>query len=624
MAKDRIYEMFFGKQNQQNTKQPEIKSKVRNPVYERLKVAISGEYKNDDLQYIYRDFIKPYILKNNVKVDAISDGLLILSSYNTNKPLTKDSVANIYALILSDKNIFLDFLRTLPNEVLTLFKHLTFAKKSSESLIKNTFKIATTIQKKPYPNSDYSEVKANSMFCFFNPQEMGSWNNKSFEFSLPLVVCEVLVDYFDKPHDYHLKPIETPKNTTYKYENNEDIIEELQSLTAYYHQDNIKTTVNDKITISTANKMRKKLKIKEFFPESDKEFEAVRSLLLAGFISSNSKKTDLGLLALEKLKVWIKQFTDGDFYSLKNLFSNVKGLSYASDNSKSVCETFYKYVKFMEAGQWYDYDKIYAAAVYRNFSFETFNKYDARNYLYYTVEEEGAYRYTNKVALENNIYNQSVTQTTLKGLFFLFASFGIFDIAFNQPDTKELGKTYFSAFDELRYVRLTPLGAYVWGITNDFQAQKTETVATFVLDPDNLFIRASDSPQCEVILQDIAIKVSSNRYKVTALSFLKSCKKKEDIQTKIQYFKNYVCKTPPPNWMDFLNSLAKKTNPLTTVKNTLVFKVPSTDSQLIALMAKDEVLKDLVTKAENYQIIIKKDDYAEMVNRLKEFGYFIE
>lgn len=597
---------------------------IKLPHYETLRTVILQEYRSDSLQHIYHVFIKPFILKDSERIAALPNGEGIVNYGKTSNKYTKERGANVYAFVLSDKQIFLDFLRTLPNEVIILFKYLTFVKKSTESVIKNTFKIITTIEKKPYQYSAYTKTTVDPIFNFFNPQEFGSWGSQRYEFSLPLAVCEVLADYIDKPSDYYLKPSETLDNTTYKYENNEDIIEELQSLTAYYHQDNIKTTATDAVTMSTANKMRKKLKIKEFYPDTDKNLEAIRSFLIAGFISSNSKKTDLGLLALEKLKGWIKQFTSGEFYSLKHLFVYIKGLGYVNDNSKSVSEAFCKYVKYMEAGQWYDYDKIYAAAVYRNFTFEPFSRHDARYYLYFNVEEEGSHRYTSKVALDFGLYDQAIVQPTLKGLFFLFASFGIFDIAFNHPDTTKLSKTYFSPFDGLRYVRLTPLGAYVLGMTNDFQAQKPETVATFVLDADNLFIHASDSPQCEVILQDIAIKVSTNRYKVTALSFLKSCKKKDDIHTKIQYFKNYVCKTPPQNWNDFLNSLERKTNPLTAVKNQMVFQVPSTDTQLIALLAKDEVLKDLVTKAENYQIIIKKDDYAEMVNRLKEFGYFVE
>ncbi len=593
---------------------------VELPHYETLRSVIFQEYRSDSLQYIYHNFIKLFILKERDRIAILPNGE---SFIKTPHKFTKERGANAYALILSDKQLFLDFLSTLPKEVIILFKYLAFARKSTESVIKNTFKIITTIETKPYQYSAYTKATVDPIFSFFNPQESGSWGSQRYEFSLPLAVCEVLADYIDKPSDYYLKPAATLDTTTYKYENNEDIIEELQSLTAYYHQDNIKTTATKTITMSTANKMRKKLGVKEFYPDTDKNFEAIRSFLIAGFISSNSKKTDLGLLALEKLKGWIKQFASGESYSLKHLFVSVKGLGFVVDDSKSISEAFCKYVKYMEAGQWYDYDKVYAAAVYRNFTFEPFSRREARNYLYYNVEEEGSYRYINKVTLDFNIYDQAVVQPTVKGLFFLFASFGIFDIAFNHPDTTKLSKTYFSPFDGLRYVRLTPLGAYVLGITNDFQSQKPETVATFVLDADNLFIHASDSPQCEVILQDIAIKVSANRYKVTALSFLKSCKKKDDIHTKIQYFKNYVCNTPPQNWNDFLNSLERKINPLTAVKNQMVFQVPSTDTQLIALLAKDEVLKDLVTKAENYQIIIKNSDYAVLVNRLKEFGYFI-
>ena len=54
-----------------------------------------------------------------------------------------------------------------------------------------------------------------------------------------------------------------------------------------------------------------------------------------------------------------------------------------------------------------------------------------------------------------------------------------------------------------------------------------------------------------------------------------------------------------------------------------VFKLKQ-NQDLIALMARDEVLKQYIRKAEEYHIVIEESHIAKVKKRLEEFGYFID
>ena len=46
------------------------------------------------------------------------------------------------------------------------------------------------------------------------------------------------------------------------------------------------------------------------------------------------------------------------------------------------------------------------------------------------------------------------------------------------------------------------------------------------------------------------------------------------------------------------------------------------DKELINLVARDEILKDIVFKAEGYHVIIKEENIKTVLKRLESFGYY--
>ncbi len=108
----------------------------------------------------------------------------------------------------------------------------------------------------------------------------------------------------------------------------------------------------------------------------------------------------------------------------------------------------------------------------------------------------------------------------------------------------------------------------------------------------------------------------------TFQSFLKECASEKDVHAKIKLFKEQITDDPPLIWQDFLNAIVLKIDPLSPQPDMLMFRL-SENQELIALMARDDVLKKYILKAEDYHIAVRSANLLKVKKRLEEFGYFI-
>lgn len=161
---------------------------------------------------------------------------------------------------------------------------------------------------------------------------------------------------------------------------------------------------------------------------------------------------------------------------------------------------------------------------------------------------------------------------------FLLAAFGIVDIAYNYPKNERIQKKereYLSVFDGLRYIRLTPLGAFLAGLKKDHAFRGETEHAT-----------------------------------------------QADIEGKIRLFRKQVSAKPPRIWEKFLSGILNKIDPLIPEPDQSVFRLKEYP-ELIELMARDEVLQKYILKAEGYHVLISAKNLYKVKKRLETFGYFI-
>ena len=224
----------------------------------------------------------------------------------------------------------------------------------------------------------------------------------------------------------------------------------------------------------------------------------------------------------------------------------------------------------------------------------------------HNVSAGDAYRYVEKPAL--------------LGGFYLFAALGWLDIACQEP-TGQFGRDYYSAYDGLKAVRLNALAAHLAGRTKEYILKVNTATQELRFDEQSLLIFCDpENVVAETILANYAERVSPTRFRVTASTFLKDCKTKAKLMSKVSLFCKSIAPDLPPNWYAFFNDLTGKAEPMKPVQDMIVYRVIPTDQPLIRLLARDPVLKTMVVKAEGFRVLVATDQPTRFKTRLRELG----
>jgi hypothetical protein len=292
-----------------------------------------------------------------------------------------------------------------------------------------------------------------------------------------------------------------------------------------------------------------------------------------------------------------------------------------------VGEVLFKLLSELPLLQWVSADNVLKYALYRDLPLRIFRDGEAANYVY--LEYDGSYSSKYKQYVHFGFYQSLIIEPLVRGSLFLFAAFGLLDIAYEQPThpaAVRFGKSYLSAFDGLKYVRLTTLGAYVCGLLPAYQAPEAKNDEV-LLDEENLFISyRGDNRSLQSVLEKIGRRAGSNEnlYKVDYESLLGDCSTQKEIDTKINLFKQLLSNNPPAVWKDFFAALQKRSYQLPSQEaDYKVFKLPE-DRELIRMFASDEFLKKQVIKAEMYYVLIPKANVIKVKNYLKKFGFLVD
>ena len=202
----------------------------------------------------------------------------------------------------------------------------------------------------------------------------------------------------------------------------------------------------------------------------------------------------------------------------------------------------------------------------------------------------------------------------------LLASLGMAEIAFNEDNPcRSL------PFENVEYMRLTPLGRYALGITDEYEAPKQQHEAYFELDPDRLIIRSLVNPNPYAqLLKDTSQPISRNRFETSAQSFLANCHSRSDVESKISIFREFIADKLPPLWEQFFQQLLQHCHPLSDdLNNYRHYKIDKNNSDLIQLITTNPEIRQMVIRAESYRLLVKYEDLRKFENLLKKHGYLL-
>jgi hypothetical protein len=436
--------------------------------------------------------------------------------------------------------------------------------------------------------------------------------------SFPLALRRLLAIHLPKPQGYLLEPVPGP-GSNFKVHLTENVLfNEFPRIVAYHGQGGIKYSQKGNPNQASVKKMSKMLKVAEFGTEN--EFP-VRSLLIAGLLGEDFMVTTIS----DSSGAIIRRLFDKDFQRNQTapyVLSHLKGLNYLNWNEyrPNTTRTILGVLKQLPQQEWILFDNLKCFAMARFLDILPLRDWILRDKVqaeYIEDARDGG----NKVHMgihEGNI-NQFVWTPYLAGHVFLLASFGLMDITLD-PSVKN----QFTAYDNLRALRLTKLGAYVLGLSADYipPARGTETSLSF--DENSPIIRIEgDVALGDTLLTNYATRVSENRYQFSQGKFLKECKSTKDIKNKITLFKQTVGQQLPANWEAYLQELIDNSQCIAPQDHIRVFSIPADHKILQRVIVQDEVLRRLVIKAEHYYILVKTTNLAAFNQRMRELGYVL-
>ncbi len=561
----------------------------------------------------YPDKLKEWGIPNSVKNVNLSK-----------KTFNKTELTSLCSILFFSKESFSFFEEQIDQKTKTLFKILTFEGALHQDTIENQLGIEVY---RTDPKRFYSyRVFVKPEFQFFK-HNYTSWEQNELVIYLPIELRKILKDYYTKPEGAELKPQKELPETDFLYENAESIIAaELNRLLIYHSKGEIAVTMKKRPKFTTLTKMKKSLALQEFFPgEKDRKLKTLRTQILAGLISLLPQKQSMSdnVAAFIK-KVLFHHYYIKEFASPGVLLNDLKGMGTIDNVEFYDCESsIYEIIRQLPVNEWVSVERIINFAHFNIIPLRPIRSFQAQDKLHYDVLDESL-PYRDYTYIHYGLYDKAITVPFLKGSFFLLAAFGLCEIAYNRPDRTEVGRTCYSAYDELKFVRLTELGAYVADQIKAYTIKKKPQETSITLSPDALTITIGEEDSgAAYLLEPYTQRVGPNRFTVDNSLFLKNCRTKKDLENKILLFKETIGLDFPPNWEAFFQEMLQKIEPFDTPDEMLLYKIPESNKALIKLIAQDKELKKLILKAEDYHILIPKKKFSAFKNRLSTFGYLI-
>ena len=379
----------------------------------------------------------------------------------------------------------------------------------------------------------------------------------------------------------------------------------------------------NKLPASEVKKTSKLLKLLEFFTDDNKYFSNICASFVLNFYTIyrmdlyNNDMTE----TQDLLKDFFKNLNEMQEYLMPILLPHITGLrknlfnycscGYLINILQSVLKKFHK-------EEWLPIDKLLFHCRVSP------QKTESQFLLFYCSDlfkAKFCNDYDGKEIYCDDII-QELTYPYLKAALFMMAAFGFVEIAYKEkPDE---GAT--SYYDTLAYVRLTNLGLYALDIKRKYVRTKEAEIHYFELDTEHLIIKSLvDNNPYESLLSNMSTAISKKMYKVSYESFLNGCEKLQDINSKIDFFKEYISSQDlPDNWVQFFKDIKKRCKPMKAPKKKYsLLQIPTDDKELQHIILTEPTIRKYTLKAEGFILLVETNYKSKVVEALKKYGYLI-
>lgn len=216
-------------------------------------------------------------------------------------------------------------------------------------------------------------------------------------------------------------------------------------------------------------------------------------------------------------------------------------------------------------------------------------------------------------------YFSRVKQPVIIGLLQMYASIGIIDIAYDDTDSDP---------KSLKYLRITNVGLWLDGRTENLKIEVKKVDDGLHFDPDTLMITIKDtnSPNY-ALLNDLTEKITTNRYKITAAALLRGCRISAELSARINRLKDYLLNdTNSPALSMLISDLNLNINKVKPTTDTEYYcmDVDPEDKRLHRLIISDSQIRKNTLRVEGWKLLVKKSFYSTFIDKLRQAGYLTE
>jgi len=599
-----------------------------------LQEIVSAMYTRDSIYPFFKIFLRSFLLNNAELCRQYQ-----VPAYSQKPSPSKSELMACLVPFFEHGELFRQMRAALPDPMPAVVDQIVWEGGQSHERLEKAFhtKVAYTNQElnTSYPNP---VTELNPLFTLFRDDSISrdysywySGQNLKNETSylhflyFPRPLNARLKKFLPAPFGFDLLPVPLPETPGLQiYTNHDSLFSELPVALSYLQQDKLNVSDSGLLNVASVSKMRKYCGIQEFYPDTaDKYAASIRTRFIAEMLLALQRR---GYTTYDDPVAFIKQgfqLYEKVRLSSTSVLFHLKGINKVETNP-DVNRYLFTLLQQLPPGQWVTADNLRSYALYRELPLELVRDYVAQNNVYF--ESDDRYGKT-KNYLHRVHYRALLTEPLLRGTFYLFATFGLVDLAYNSPANPEgekFKKTYISVFDGLQAVRLTALGAYVCGLTQTYTAPVTHD-EKIVLDEQRLFISYTGTNQpLLTILEKVARKAGEHLFKVDYESLLGDCHTSQEVTAKLNMFKQLFSANPPPIWQEFFAAIQARNVSLPALNvNYQIFELPD-NKELVRLVANDPFLKKHIIKAEMYHVIIPRTSISKVKNYLKKFGFLID
>ncbi|VGO22557.1 hypothetical protein [Pontiella sulfatireligans] len=446
---------------------------------------------------------------------------------------------------------------------------------------------------------------------------------------LPPAVRSLFRKHMPKPAGYNLEPFDAPPEGTRTFRCDETLGEDLRVVADYIDRGHLEYTKNEAIKKPCIRALARLTGGGEFFPaeKSSAKLPLLRHELLVNIVASTGSSLRQAMLEdppdparmLRPLATELFKHPDWFF---EYVLTHLSGSPYSCD--KAATARLKAVFAALSVDQWVSFENLENYVNYREIDVDPAPRHRCQVSIepirkdYYSI---------GRIDVDSTNGWLLVVVPMVQGSAFLLAALGLAEIAYalpRHPGWQRKSEVFLTPYDGLAAVRLTPLGAYALGQTDEVELKASQRQrAEILLNPQRLTaICRHIDPITEMSLLEFMEKISDGCYRMTRQTLMRGCSSGGDVQKRIEKFKAQIVRNLPEFWEQFLEDTKKSAVALTPKTRYTVYELAD-NPELRRLFLSDAVLREKALKVEGTRVAIEKADAASIARRLAALGYLM-